>query len=476
VLVHTLVVTHQPALARRLGRLLAQPDVLFSHERQPANLWQTLKAEPCDLLVLDRDSLAEGIIGIVTTIRKLPERPEIVVLQGGDDPQQQAALTAAGCLAVVNRDLPDAMLGPIFAALVTRRREALGTGLSAAGQEPRHHHLGDFAATSVAMQNLLDLARRVVHSDSSLLILGETGVGKEWLGRAIHSEGRRTGAPFIAVNTSAVPDSLLESELFGHERGSFTGAERTRRGYFELAHRGTIFLDEIGDMTPHLQAKLLRVLQEKTLRRLGSEQSFEVDVRIMAATNRNLEQAMTDGSFRRDLYYRLGVVTLTVPPLRERRDDIADLAINYLERFRAQLGRPIVGIAADAMEALTAYAWPGNVRELINVMERTVLLCRGTEITLADLPRSLADALAGGAGALGGRLPGFLEPGDAWLERPLADVRAGALAWVERRYLEAQLERTAGRVGETAQRAGITARSLYSRMRALGLRKEDYRG
>jgi DNA-binding NtrC family response regulator len=413
---------------------------------------------------------------VVTTIRKLPERPEIVVLQRGDDPEQHAILTAAGCLAVVNRELTDAMLGPIFAALVTRRREALGTRLRTAGQEPLHHHLSDFAATSVAMQNLLDLARRVVPSDSSLLILGETGVGKEWLARAIHAEGRRAGAPFIAINTSAVPDSLLESELFGHERGAFTGAERARRGYFELAHRGTIFLDEIGDMSAHLQAKLLRALQEKTLRRLGSEQSFDIDVRVMAATNRNLEEAMGTGEFRRDLYYRLGVVSLTVPPLRDRREDIPDLAINYLERFRAQLGRPIAGIAADALEALTAYPWPGNVRELINVMERSVLLGRGTEITLADLPHAVSVALAGSDRAPGERPLHALAAADGWLDRPLADVRAEAVDWVDRRYLTGLLERTGGRVGETAGHAGITSRSLYSRMKALDLRKEDFRG
>ncbi len=323
------------------------------------------------------------------------------------------------------------------------------------------------------MRNLLDLARRVVPSDSSLLIVGETGVGKEWLARAIHAEGRRGAAPFVAVNCAALPDSLLESELFGHEKGAFTGAARTRRGCFELAHRGTLFLDEIADTSPHLQANLLRVLQEKRIRRLGGELAIEVDVRVMAATNRNLEQAMARDDFRRDLFYRLGVVTLSLPPLRERQEDIPALALAYLERFRLQFGRQISGIGPAAMAALVAYSWPGNVRELINVMERSVLLCQGEEITTSDLPEIIADRA--GPSAPAATPPAILGDEDGWPDAKLIDVRREALAWIERRYLEHQLARCSGRIGETAARAGITPRALYNRMRVLGLHKEDFR-
>ncbi len=473
-LVHTVLVTDQTSLGRKLRRLLDQPDVLLTVRDAHEDLWEVLAGEPCDFLVLDHDCLPEAATGVVTTIRKLPERPEIVVLNAQEDSKERAALLAAGCLAVVNRSLPDSVLGPMFQTLVARRRDALRSRLGVEQREPQSHRLSDFASASSAMHSLLDLARRVVPSDSSLLITGETGVGKEWLGRAIHSEGRRSAAPFIAINCAAVPDSLLESELFGHEKGAFTGAARTRRGYFELAHRGTLFLDEIADTSPHLQAKLLRVLQEKRIRRLGGEQAIEVDVRVMAATNRLLEQAMAKGEFRRDLFYRLGVVTLHVPPLRERQEDIPDLAASYLERYRLQLGRPVTSISQEAVAALVAYPWPGNVRELINVMERSVLLCRGEEITTADLPKVVADA-GGEFGASAVRMPAVLDREDGWLDRNLADVRKEALAWIERRYLERQLAQFSGRIGETARAAGITPRSLYSRMKLLGLRKEDFR-
>ncbi len=471
-LVHAVLLTGHPSVGRRLHRLLDRLDVRVTQRDAHEDLWEVLAGEPCDFLVLDHDCLPEPSIGVVTTIRKLPDRPEIIVVVAEEEARERAALLAAGCLAVFGRDLPEAALGPMLATLVARRRDALRSGLGAEEPGRRSHQLGDFASNSAAMRALLELARRVVPSDSSLLITGETGVGKEWLGRAIHAEGRRGSAPFLAVNCAAVPDSLLESELFGHDRGAFTGAVRARRGYFELAHRGTLFLDEIADTSPHLQAKLLRVLQDKTIRRLGSEQAIAVDVRVMAATNRSLEQAMASGDFRRDLFYRLGVVTLTVPPLRERREDIPDLALSYVEQFRTQLGRPVTAISEQAMAALVAYDWPGNVRELINVMERGVLLCRGDEITTADLPRLVGAATVRPPSD---QAPAILEPANGWRDRTLADVRQEALAWVDRRYLDSQLTACEGRIGETARRAGITPRSLYTRMRQLGLRKEEYR-
>jgi DNA-binding NtrC family response regulator len=340
-----------------------------------------------------------------------------------------------------------------------------------------HHQLSDFACESPAMRRLLDLARRVCASDCSLLILGETGVGKEWLARAIHEEGQRASAPFVAVNCAALPETLLESELFGHERGAFTGAERSKRGQFELAHRGTLFLDEIGDMPLHLQIKLLRVLQDRALQRLGAEQTIAIDVRIVAATNRDLEAALAAGTFRNDLYYRLAVMTLTLPPLRERREDIPALLLAYLELFRAEAGKDVREIAPEALAALIDYGWPGNVRELINVMERAVLLCRGPVITPADLPQHVAapgsSEVAATAAPAAGNGFSILPPG--WLELPLSSVRREAVDAVERRYLSEQLRRTGGRVGEAALRAGLDPRSLYDKMKRLGISKDDFR-
>jgi DNA-binding NtrC family response regulator len=324
------------------------------------------------------------------------------------------------------------------------------------------------------MRRLLELARRVSNTDTSLLVLGETGVGKEWLARAIHSEGARSALPFIAVNCAAVPETLLESELFGHERGAFTGAVRARRGCFELAHRGTLFLDEIGDIPVHLQAKLLRALQEREIQRLGAESSMRVDVRVIAATNQNLEVAIEDGLFRPDLFYRLSVVTLTIPPLRERREDIVPLVENYLEDFRQQMGRlDIEGIEESALEAMCNYEWPGNVRELINVVERAILLCDGEVITHEHLP----DAIAGGLHPYlqtegSGDSSSAFEP---LLGGALAEGRNQLVESFEREYLSRLLERTSGNIAETARTAGIDPRTLYNKMKAYDLRKEDFR-
>ncbi|HRC87818.1 MAG TPA: sigma-54 dependent transcriptional regulator, partial [Thermoanaerobaculia bacterium] len=395
------------------------------------------------LVVLDRSGIPGPPAEFISALRKLPDRPELLVLQEHEDPQDRTALLAAGCFAVISLDFSDPVLAQTLRALVSRRRESVINRLRAE-QPDEHYHLSDFASASEGMQELLDLARRVAASDSSLLILGETGVGKEWLAHAIHTEGPRAQASFIGVNLAAVPDSLLESELFGHEKGAFTGAIRSRRGYFELAHRGTIFLDEIADMSPHLQAKLLRVLQERKIQRVGGEQTIEVDVRVMAATNRNLEEAIEKKEFRSDLYYRLGVVTLTVPPLRERREDIPALVMSYLTRFRLRLGRHAESVTDEALEALIDYAWPGNVRELINVMERAVLLCEGHQITLADLPDNIARRRRSASdGELGPSGAGLAVPQD-WLSKPLKSVRKDVIIALERAYLAEQLKATGG--------------------------------
>ncbi len=344
-----------------------------------------------DLLLLERVVLGEDPSA---ALEALPEHPAVVVLSPQDLPRERAELISAGSLAVLWLGLEDEVLSAALASLANR------TG---APRAARRSKLDDFASTSPSMQRFLRLARRVTKGESALLILGETGVGKERLARSMHSESPRSGGPFITVNCGALPENLLESELFGHEEGAFTGAVRARRGYFELAHRGTIFLDEIGDMPLHLQVKLLRVLEDKSIQRVGSEKPIDVDVRIIAATNRDLKNEMEAQRFRADLYYRLAVVTLTVPPLRERREDIPELARGFLDRIRRQLGRPVTRFHPDAMEALLRHDWPGNVRELINVIERAVLLAPENEIRCERLSRGRKlDGVPGGTLADGG--------------------------------------------------------------------------
>ena len=472
-LVRVLLAVSSPVNLRRVRPLLGGPGVLLSTLAKEVALWEGAAGESFDLLLVERAALPEPAAESLRVIRDLPAAPDVIVLSVGEDAEDRAQLLAAGCVAVLDLDLDEEALQDSLRTLVERRREDSRLRLLARPDEQR---IGDFVSSSPAMRELLHTARRVATSDTTLLVLGETGVGKEWLARGIHAEGPRAGAPFLAINCGAIPEGLLESELFGHREGSFTGASRDRRGHFELAHGGTLFLDEIGEMSPQVQVKLLRVLQEMAIQPVGSERLIDVDVRVMAATNRDPAEEMENGRLRRDLYYRLGVVTLAVPPLRERREDIPDLVENHFEIFRLRLGRSIYGIRRDAMAALVRYDWPGNVRELINVMERAVLLCPGEEIALSDLP----EAIAGPAGA-GRAIPGSVLTNsdgplpEEWLDRPLREVRHEFAVAFERRYLAGLLARTGGRIAETARRAGISPRALFERMKQHGLRKEDFK-
>ncbi len=239
---------------------------------------------------------------------------------------------------------------------------------------------------SNAMNEIFDLISRIAPTDSTVLITGESGTGKELIASAIHANSQRCYMPFIAVSCGALPDSLLESELFGYEKGAFTGAEHTKRGRFEMAHKGTLFLDEIGDISLKTQVDLLRVLQQREINRLGGEQTIKVDVRILAATNRDLEKAIREERFRKDLFYRLNVISIHLPPLRERSEDIPLLAKAAIKKYCIEMNREEVGIAPSAMKLLIDYDWPGNVRELENVIERALVIGFGGEITAEDLP------------------------------------------------------------------------------------------
>ena len=457
------------AVRRRLQQLLRQqgidPDVLGP--RQP--LWERLTHEDYDLVIVSAPVIPPQPEGLISSIRNLPEHPEVVVLRPREDAEERARLLTAGCLAVLWQDLPDTVLGPTIETLINRRREEARSRLTNEQPEKRSS-LGDFVYASPAMQQFMRVARRVVPTSSTLLILGETGVGKEWLARAIHTEGPRAGGPFIAVNCGALPESLIETELFGHEVGAFTGATRSRKGYFELAHQGTIFLDEIGDMPTHVQVKLLRVLEQSQLTRVGGERPVRIDVRVMAATNRDPAAEIKEGRFRVDLYYRLAVVTLGLPPLRDRREDIPALVDNYLKHFSILLRKPVTSVTPAALAAMSSYAWPGNVRELINVMERAILLCHGSEIDLPDLPSGIIDR----APSLGD----VIHSGRALpvrLDQPFAEARGQVLHRFERDYVTTLLGRTHGRVGDAARDAAIDVRSLYSLMRKHRLRKESFK-
>jgi len=477
VLLRVFLEARPAAQRRRVQRLLQRlQEVVLVPSSGRGPLLERLAQADADLVVVSRSALPSPWEPTLLAIRELPNQPEMIVVAEEEDPQGRAALLAAGCRAVLFQGLPDAAIIETFRTLIGRQHEEAVRRLRADRPEERYS-LGDFVTRSPAMRAFMDLVRRVVHSSSSLLILGETGVGKERLARAVHSEGPRSRGPFIAVNCGALPEGLLEAELFGHEEGAFTGATRARRGYFELAHRGTLFLDEIADLPLHLQVKLLRALQERKIQRVGGERPLPIDVRVMAATNRTLDAEVAAKRFRADLYYRLAVVTLSVPALRDRREDVPSLVADHIEHFRAVLGRHVTGIQEEALQALLRYEWPGNVRELINVIERAVLLCSGSEVGLSDLPPSIAGrpevtASPATEDPFWGDLQG---PSSRWLRGSLGAARREAALIVERRYLAEVLRKTGGRIAETARHAGITERSLYDRMTRHGLKKEVFR-
>jgi two-component system nitrogen regulation response regulator NtrX len=300
---------------------------------------------------------------------------------------------------------------------------------------------------SRVMRHLREQVTMAAPTNGRVLILGENGTGKELVARTLHAQSRRRDRPFVEVNCAAIPEELIESELFGHEKGAFTGAIARKRGKFELAHRGTIFLDEIADMSLKTQAKVLRVLQESKFERVGGTEPIEVDVRVIAATNKDLEKEIAAGNFREDLFYRLAVIPFHVAPLRERREDIPVLATAFVDEFCAESGARVKAIAAKAMDAIQAYAWPGNVRELRNLMERLVLMTPGDRITAEDLP----DAV---------RI-GEVRPG------PSGGTLEEARRAFEREWLLAKLREHGWNVSRTAEAVGLARESLSRKIRAL---------
>jgi DNA-binding NtrC family response regulator len=306
---------------------------------------------------------------------------------------------------------------------------------------------------SAPMEKLYEQMRLVAPTRSSVLIVGESGTGKELVATALHRASPRRDERFLAINCGAIPQDILESELFGHERGSFTGAIGRKIGKFELAHRGTLFLDEISELYPELQVKLLRVLEERQIMRVGGSELIEVDFRLIAATNRDLEKVVAEGRFREDLYYRLKVVTLKIPPLRERGGDIALLAEHYLQAFCAEHGKPVKTLSPGALAALAGYAWPGNVRELRNVLESVVIFHQGEEIRLEDLPAELR----GGASGEGGLSTGGPVQPPAGAPRTMDEI--------ERQAILETLARTGGHRAEAARVLGIGLRTLQRKLK-----------
>jgi len=413
---------------------------------------ELVKSEQVDLVLMDvRMAKMSGIEALEKITAYNPSIPVIIMT---------AYSSVESAVEALKTGAYDYLIKPLdFEVLkLTLERAHDHAGLKTENKRLKEQLLVDFNTTSIigqsqAMKALMDMLAMAAPSEATVLITGESGTGKELIARSLHLNSSRKDHALVTVNCAALAETLLESELFGHEKGAFTGADKRRDGHFMQANKGTIFLDEIGEMSAMMQAKLLRVLQEREIQRVGSDQVIQVDVRIVAATNRDLEAEVASGRFREDLFYRLNVMQLKVPALRERRDDIPLLAHHFLEKFAKRNRKTAKGFTPLAMDLLIKYEWPGNVRELENLVERAVILLTGEHITENQLPMNIVGNLA-----------------DSQEETPRPSYSDGtrSLEDIEKEAILTTLEATNGNKSETARRLGITRKTLHNKLKAYG--------
>jgi DNA-binding NtrC family response regulator len=343
-----------------------------------------------------------------------------------------------------------------------RQQELLRENLLLREEYAKRYGFPRMVGEHPAMKELSQRVQRVAATDSTVLLLGESGTGKELVARAIHHLSPRRDHPFVALNCAAIPEGLVENELFGHERGAYTGAGTRKIGKLELAHRGTVFLDEIGELPLAIQSKLLRVLEERRFERVGGTESIEVDARILVATNKDLRAAIQAKTFREDLYFRISAVPIIIPPLRDRGDDVLLLAEHFLERYRQEFRKPALRLSAEAVSRLRAYSWPGNIRELQNTIERAAILANGEAIDDAALQLPIAQPGVA-------HVPRDLVPENFEWEGTLQEVSSRALAYVERLKIEVALRETRWNKTRAAEKLGVSYKTLLAKIRALGL-------
>ncbi|MGO8753016.1 MAG: sigma-54-dependent transcriptional regulator [Thermoguttaceae bacterium] len=409
----------------------------------------------CDVVLTDLKM--PGMDGIQLCTRIAAHRPDIpiVVMTAFGSLDTAIAAIRAGAYDFVTKPIEMDLLAVILNRAVQRRQlEEKIKFLSEAVQ--RTARFEELLGESLAMGKLYDQLSQIADSDVSVLILGESGTGKEVVARALHRRSRRRDKPFVAVNCAALPDALLESELFGHVRGAFTDARSDRKGLFAQAEGGTLLLDEIGEMPLSMQVKLLRALEENKIRPVGGEWEVPFDVRLITATNRDLETEVEEARFRQDLFFRINVLQLDLPPLRSRGTDILLLSQSFIELLAARSGKKVVGLSESVAEKLLAYAWPGNVRELRNVIERAVALTRHDKLTMEDLPEKIRDYRSSQV-VIGGNDPGELAPLEA----------------VERRYILHVLEVVGGNRTLAARTLGLDRKTLYRKLRQYGVLRDE---
>jgi DNA-binding NtrC family response regulator len=441
-------------VVRRLGHL-----VETFESAEPA--LNALKSKPADIIISDYRLPGMDGLTLLEKVKALQPVCEVIVITAFGSVDLAVQAMQKGAADFITKPFSPDELTVKLERLVERLRqrrelESLQEqNLYLRQEEESQFNFGEIIGQSPPMQDVFRMLQKVAPTDSSVIIYGESGTGKELVARAIHKNSSRANGPFIRVNCGALTETLLESELFGHEKGAFTGALKRKLGRFELAHRGSIFLDEIGDISPALQIKLLRVLQEKEFERVGGEETVSVDVRVIAATHRNLKEEVAAGKFREDLYYRLHIVPINLPPLRNRTDDLPVLVNHFLQRLGHELRKLNLKIEPPALEMMKTYHWPGNVRELENVLERAAVLCEAEHITVADLPPLVKDR-------------------SAVFQLPSENLDLNqTLEEVERALIERAMSRAHGVKAEAARLLGIKATTLLYKLEKLGMGEKE---
>jgi DNA-binding NtrC family response regulator len=452
------VVDDDPAIRELLSFMVTgagyEVDAFASGAEVLASSGETPNAILLDLMMPEVD----GVEVLKEINRRHPKLP-VIMVTADHDVQRAVEVTKLGAYDYLTKPIDqERLLTTIGNALshgslekeVARLKEELSD----------RYHLRSIVGSSAAMRKVYDQIEKVLESEITVFIAGESGTGKELVAKAIHYASLRSDGPFIDVNCAAIPEGLQESELFGHEKGAFTGAVATHPGKFEQASGGTIFLDEVGEMSASAQARLLRVLQERVLQRVGGTETIELDVRVISASNRDLAKMVEEGSFRQDLFYRLVVFPITLPPLRDRREDIPLLVEHFLEKHARDAGKRVTTVEARAMEAMASHGWPGNVRELENVIHRTLLVSSGLELTFDDLPPGI-----GGDGASAASVS---EPA------PSSGGEGGTLNLeeLERETIVRAMEQNKGNLSDVARQLGIGRSTLYRKLEQYGLREK----
>ena len=451
---HLLIVDDEGALRSAIAERLADHGFSVEQAGSGEEALQRLAQFAFDILITDLR--LPGINGREVLDAALERYPDLIaiVITGYGTVKDAVDAIKQGAADFITKPFQfDALLHVVRAAVEQRRLKSENAYLRSQLEE--RYRIDGLVGRSRVMRDLFQLLETVAATSSTVLITGETGTGKELAARAIHHNSARRASRFVALNCSAIPETLLEAELFGHVRGAFTGAVGTRQGRVEQAHKGTLFLDEVGTMSPALQAKLLRVLQEREFERVGDSHTIKIDVRVIAATHSDLGKMVADGTFREDLYYRLNVLPVQLPPLRDRREDIPLLIQHFLQRLAADSGRGAMTVSQDAMRRLMAYRWPGNVRQLENTVERAIAFSQGrSHIDVQDLPPEIQNQA------------GVIEGADSWLPEDGIDFER-YIEGIELSLIKRSLERTHGNKGQAARLLNLKRTTLIEKLKRL---------